>query len=78
MKVTKANRHTALCGEMLRPPASARNGHSRSWAYRCEKAKRAGRDPCQCATPSAYIIDGAPRCLNHAGQMALAHLMEQG
>jgi hypothetical protein len=75
MIVVKANRHTKVCEARVPKPMSA--AHSRSWAQRVWKAERAGRDPCQCATPSGYVVDGVPMCGNHAGQEALRHLMEK-
>jgi hypothetical protein len=76
MKVVKATRHTAVCEFRLLKPMTA--AHSRSWANREAKAARRGRDPCQCAARSAWVLDGVPMCLNHAGQEALHFLAENG
>lgn len=39
------------------------------------RARKAGREPGQCAMRAAYLVDGKPLCLNHAGQAALKILM---
>lgn len=47
-------------------------------AHRASKNRRAGREPDACPGRAAYIVDGKPLCLNHAGQAALKILMGQG
>lgn len=47
-------------------------------AYRASKNRRAGRAPDACPGRAAYLVDGKPLCLNHAGQAALKILMGEG
>jgi hypothetical protein len=75
MIVTKATRHTKVCVAVVPKPASA--SHSIDWLAREARAQREGRDPCQCARKSGYVVDGVPMCPNHAGQAALRFLMAQ-
>lgn len=45
--------------------------------WRVHEAERRGLDPCQCNKRPDFLVDGLPRCANHAGQMAVKILMEQ-
>lgn len=42
---------------------------------RSQRARKSGRAFDQCPGRAAYLVDGKPLCLNHAGQAALKILM---
>lgn len=64
-----------------RPPCTHKVhvGPVDTWArrYRVSTAAKAGNPPEVCSARAAYVIDGEPRCANHAGQDALAFLQRK-
>jgi hypothetical protein len=74
MKITRvrtSGRHRPPCEAKVKltdPP-------SRETQNRIAASRRNGRPADQCGRAGVYLVDGAPMCPNHAGQMAVKHIV---
>lgn len=82
MKITpvrESGKHRPPCVAVVRLAECTRLGGHKTFARerREDAQRRRGLPAGQCSLPSIYVVDGCTVCANHAGQLAVAYLLDR-